>query len=211
MKTPTLVQNRLYFGVDAVRLRESSDRVLARVIGVPPQRATVPLSAIAEDFKLSPAAGRALAAELCERGLLERLSPSGSEYGITDEFRALAHARVVPPLLRSDAQALVGNCARTARDFNRTAVANKYEIEALAVHGAYMSLDADLPDVEVGITGRRRHAPERPAAGRGTQQTEGTTEIRARFEALSPYLRVTFFKDLSDMPRPFSVVFREEG
>ena len=40
-KTPTLVANRLYFGLEALRLRDSTDRVLARVVGIPPDRATV--------------------------------------------------------------------------------------------------------------------------------------------------------------------------
>jgi hypothetical protein len=209
MKAPTLVQNRLYFGIEAMQLRNSTDRVLARVVGIPPNRATVALSALVEDFHVSTAAGRALVEQMVQQGLLEKLSPSGMEYGITDGFRALATARVIPPLLRAEAQSLLARMARTANDFNGTALANRYEIETLAVHGSYMSLEPDLPDLSIGVTGRRRTAALRPASGRGTEQTQGTAEIRAMFEAFSGYVRVSFFKQLSDMPRPFSVVFRD--
>ena len=208
MRTPTLVHNRLYFGVDAMRLRTATDRVLARVVGVPAPRATVGLHALAEDFGVSAAAGRTLVAELVQHGLLERLSPSGSEYGITERFRALAQARVIPPLPRSEAQDVIAQLARTAAHFNRTALANKYEIGAIAVHGSYMTLDADLADLAIGVTGRRRPPPERPSAGRGTDATEGTAEIRALLESHSSYLRVGFHQHLDDVPRPFSVVFQ---
>jgi hypothetical protein len=211
MMTPTLVRNRLYFGVDAMRLRESTDRVLARVVGVPRAQATIALSALAEDFRLDWSASRALAAQMVERGLLEKLSPSGMEYGITDGFRALATARLIAPLPRTDAQLILARIARSAAEFNRAALANRYEIDAIAVHGSYMSLEPDLPDLDVAVTGRHRLASARPASGRGTEQTQGTAEIRAMLELHSSYVRIGFFKQLSDVPRPFSVVFRDEG
>lgn len=208
MKTPTLVQNRLYFGIEAMRLRDATDRVLSRVAGIPPQRATVGLHALSEDFGVTPATGRTLVEQMIEQGLLERLSPNGIEYGITDRFRALATARLVAPLRRQDAQSVLEQVARTASHFNRTALANKYEIDAIAVHGAYMSLDEDLPELSIGVTGRRRPPVARPAAGRGTDATEGTAEIRALVESQSSYVRVAFYRQLADVPRPFSVVFR---
>jgi len=38
LKTLTLVTKRLYFGVDALRLRDAAERVLLRVQGLPPER-----------------------------------------------------------------------------------------------------------------------------------------------------------------------------
>jgi len=210
MKTPTLVQNRLYFGIEAMRLRDATDRVLARVAGIPPQRATIGLHALAEDFHLTPSDGRALVDGMIGEGLLERLSPNGIEYGINEGFRALAKARVIPPLPREQAQAVLAQIARAAAHFNRSALSNKYEIDAIAVHGSYMSLDADLPDVSIGVTGRRRAPAARPSAGRGTDATEGTAEIRSLLESHSTYVRVGFHRQLADVPRPFSVVFRAE-
>ena len=211
MKTPTLVANRLYYGLDALRLRDSTDRVLSRVVGIPPDRATVALQALAQDFHLGTAASRAVVDEMVQTGLLERLSPSGMEYAITDRFRALAKARVIQPLPRRDAQLLLSHLAEIAGRFNRTAVANKYEIAALAVFGSYMSLDEDLPDVSIGVTGRRRPPVPVPASERATRPTEGTDAIRTLFEQQSTYLRVSFFQRLQEVPRPFSVVFRDEG
>ena len=211
MKTPTLVANRLYYGLDALRLRDSTDRVLSRVVGIPPDRATVALQALAQDFHLGTAASRAVVDEMVQTGLLERLSPSGMEFGITDRFRALAKARVIQPLPRRDAQLLLSHLAEIAGRFNRMAITNKYEIAALAVFGSYMSLDEDLPDVSIGVTGRRRPPAPVPDSGRATRPTEGTDAIRSLFEQQSTYLRVSFFQQLQEVPRPFSVVFRDEG
>ncbi len=211
MKTPTLVANRLYFGLEALRLRDSTDRVLARVVGVPPDRATVALQALAQDFHLGTAASRAVADEMVQGGLLERLSPSGMEFGITERFRALAKARVIQPLPRRDAQMLLSHIEDTARQFNRTTLVNKYEIAVIAVFGSYMSLDEDLPDLSIGVTGRRRPPAPQPASGRATRPTEGTEQMRTFFEQQSSYLRVSFFQQLQEVPRPFSVVFRDEG
>ena len=111
----------------------------------------------------------------CRSGLLERLSPSGMEYGITDKFRVLAQARVIQPLPRRDAQMLVAHIVDTAGRFNRTAVTNKYEIAAIAVFGSYMSLDRGS-DRRVG----RRDRPPSPACAtadfgaRITHPSEGT-------------------------------------
>lgn len=209
MKTPTLVANRLYYGVEALRLRDAADRVLARVVGIPPDRATVDLQAMAQDFRLGTAASRAVVDEMVRSGVLERLSPNGMDYGITERFRALATAHVIQPMPRRNAQALLAHVADAAGHFNRTAAANKYEIAALAVFGSYMSLDEDLPEVSLGITGRRRPPAPFPASGRATRPTEGTEQIRMLFEAQSSFIRVGFFQQLEEVPRPFSVIFKD--
>ena len=97
-----------------------------------------------------------------------------------------------------------------AARFNRTAVRNRYEIEELAVYGSYMSRSNDLTDLLVGITGRRRAPGQRNFIGRATAQTEGTERIRELFERQSTFIGVAFFKRLTDVPRPFSVIFRAD-
>lgn len=212
MKTPTLVSNRLYFGLDPLRLRDSIARVLARVAGVPHDKATVGLEAITQDFRLGSAASRAMIEEMVKKGVLERLSPTGIDFGITDKFRVLAAARVVQPLSRREAKVFVAGIPNLATAFNRTAVANKYEIAAVAVYGSYMSLDDDLADVSIGVTGRRRPPPAtKPSAHRLPPSSEGTDQIRALFEQQTPYARVAFFQQLKEMPRPFAVVFKDES
>ncbi len=95
-----------------------------------------------------------------------------------------------------------------ATRFNRTAARNKYEIDAIATYGAYMSRQLDLADLKLGVTGRHRAPVARPLTGRATAQTEGTDEIRALFERQSGFVEVKFYKRMTDIPRPFSVVFR---
>ena len=114
MNTPTLFAERLYFGLPALRLRDATGRVLMRVTGIPPHRATGNLDAIAEDFQLGTHATRDLIEQMIQSGLLERLSPKGMEFGITDKFRGYAQARIVDPLPRDRAQMLVSHIAEMA-------------------------------------------------------------------------------------------------
>ncbi len=208
MKSVTLVTKRLYFGLDALRLRDATERVLSRVHGIPPDRATVRLDALVQDFRVSAAASRAMVDEMVRKGLLQPVAPHGSEYGITDKFRQYALARIVEPLPRTRAKMLLDHIAELAAHFNRTATRNKYEIEAIAVYGAYMSRDTELSDLSLGVTGRRRMPGGRPAGGRAVKPVEGSEEIRELFEAQSTFVDVSFFHHLQDVPRPFAVVFR---
>jgi hypothetical protein len=211
VKTMTLVTRRLYFGVDALRLRDATGRVLSRLQGLPPDRATVRLDALVEDFRVSAAASRMMVEQMVQGGYLERLSPRGTEYGITDKFRQCAEARLVEPLPRTRAQMLLTHMADLAEHFNRAASHNKYEIEAIAVFGGYMSLDADLAELSVGVTGRRRPPGERPPSGRAATPTEGTEQIRELLETQSPFVQASFYQRLQDVPRPFSVIFKDQG
>ena len=211
MKTLTLVTKRLYFGVDALRLRDGAERVLLRVQGLPPERARVNLDALSRDFGWNETASREMVQQMIEGGLLQRLSPNAIEFGITDKFRRCAQARIVDPLPRARAQLLLGHLAQCAEHFNRTAVRNKYEIESIAVFNGYMGGDEDLTELSVGVTGRRRPPAERPLIGRATVPTEGTDHIRALLEAPSPFIQACLVPRLADLPRPFSVVFKADS
>jgi hypothetical protein len=211
LKTPTLVTEHLYFGLEAARLRDAAGRVLSRVRDVPEDLATVALDELQQDFRLGPGESRAMAEAMIQGGLLERLSPHGVHFGITAKFRSYAQARIVDPLSRSRAQFLLNHIADVARNFNRRAARNKYEIDTVVVFGSFMTQDSGLPDLTIGITGRRRAPGQRNLFGRATQQTEGTEQIRTLFETLSGYIEVSFFQRIQDIPRPFSVVFKSES
>ena len=155
MKAVTLVTSKLYFGVDAQQMRESTARVLSRLEHLPPDRPVIKLDAIVEDFRVSAAASRPMIDEMVRHGLLQRLGERSSEYGVTDKFRRYADARIVEPLPRSRAKMLLNHIADLAWHFNRTAIGNKYEIDALAVFGPYMSLEPELAEVTVA----RHRAP----------------------------------------------------
>lgn len=206
----TLVAKHLYFGLDPLRLRDAANRVLSRIPEDITTHAAVRLEALLEDFRLGAATSQAILDQMVADGVLERLSANGADYAITTRFREIAHARIVEPLAREKAQMLVAHCADLAKQFNRTATRNRYEIEAIAVYGSYMTRHHDLADLMVGITGRHRSPGQRAVMGRATAQTEGTDRIRALFEGQNSFIEVGFFKRIQDVPRPFSVVFKAE-
>ena len=194
-----------------MRLREASTRVLSRMAGRPPERAVVGLETLAQDFRLSVPASRAMVEQMVEKGLLERREPHGVQFGITAKFREYAQARIVEPLPRGRALMLLTHISDLAQHFNRTAADNKYEVDAVAVYGDYMSRDLELSSLRLGVTGRRRAPRQRPAAGRATTSTHGHEHIRALFEDLSSFVQVRFFQRLQDVPRPFSVFYKDES
>lgn len=210
MKTMTLVARHLYFGMDPLRLRDAANRVLARLPEDTSISATVRMDALVEDLRLTPSASRAIVKEMVENGVLTKLAPTGSSYGITTRFREIARARIIEPLEREQAQLLLAHCAELAEQFNRTAIRNKYEIEAIAVFGSYMTRNKGIAELEIGITGRHRAPGQKNMFGRATTPTEGTDRIRTLFEKQSGFLEVHFFKRLSDVPRPFSVIYKSD-
>lgn len=210
MKTLTLVTRRLYFGVDARRLRDGTERVLLRVQGLPPDRARVNLDALTQDFGWNPVSSRSLVEQMIQGGLLQRLSPHAAEFGITDKFRRCAQARIVDPLPRGRAQLLLGHVADIARNFNDSGHRNKYEIDVVAVFGQYLTNEVDLTELALGVTGRRRAPVERPLFGRATVATEGTEQIRQMLQSPSGFITVSFVPKLADLPKPFSVIFKAD-
>ncbi|MFO1395545.1 MAG: hypothetical protein U1F48_00635 [Burkholderiales bacterium] len=210
MKSMTLVAKQRYFGLDPLTLRDAANRVLARLPDDDTVRPVVRLDALVEDFRLTAGASRTLVDQLVADGVLTPLSDRGADFAVTTRMREIARARIIEPLPRTEAQRLVARCADLAARFNRTAVRNRYEIEELAVYGSYMSRSNDLTDLLVGITGRRRAPGQRNFIGRATAQTEGTERIRELFERQSTFIGVAFFKRLTDVPRPFSVIFRAD-
>jgi len=210
VKTMTLVAKHLYFGLDPLTLRDAANRVLERVPEEPAARATVRLGALVEDLRLNAAASQSVVEQMVADGVLEPVTRNGDEFALTDRFRAIARARIIEPLPRGDAQMLLQHCAELAARFNRTAARNKYEIDAIVAYGAWMTRQPDLGELTIGITGRHRAPVQRPLIGRATAQTEGTDAIRTLFERQSSFLVVKFYKRMTDVPRPFSVVFRAD-
>ena len=210
MKTVTLVTRRLYFGLDAMQMRDATARVLSRLEERPDQP-LVKLDALVEDFRVSAAASRPMIDEMVRQGLLQRVSDRSGEFGVTEKFRRYADARIIEPLARSRAKMLLNHVADLAWHFNRTGVENRYEIDALAVFGPFMSLEPELAELTVAVTGRRRPPDDRPTAGRATKALQGHEQIRELIEGQSSYLRALFFKSLDEVPRPFSVIFKSSG
>ena len=116
-----------------------------------------------------------------------------------------------PAAAARDAQMLLAHIADAANHFNRTTLVKQVRdrgdrgVRKLHESGRRSARSVD----------RRDRTPSsacaRPSSGRATLPTEGTDAIRALFEQQSSYLRVSFFQQLQEMPRPFSVVFKDEG
>ena len=206
-----LVTRHLYFGVDAMQLRNAAERVLLRVRGQPPERSAVGLDTLAADFRLNPRDSLSMVEQMVHGGLLQKRNAQSTDYLITDKFRRYAGARIVEPLPRSRAQLLLAHMTELATHFNRNATRNKYEIETLAVYGGYMSREPEMAALSLGVTGRRRTPAARPTVGRATSPAEGHEEIRKMFEQLSSFVQVKFFRRLEDVPRPFSAIFKDLG
>ena len=208
MNDRTLITERLYFGVDALRLRTAAGRVFARVAGLPPERASVSARALRQDFGVDTVAGRVLVDELVAEGMLRPRSTQQGEYRPTERFLELASARVVEPLPRIRAKALVAKAAELAARINAEWTRNPVEIEALAPFGTYMSLEEYLDELPLGIVVRSRSSPRWLGWRSRMTKADGIDEIRAAFRDLSSFVRVGIVNDLRLLPRPFAVVYQ---
>ena len=205
----TLITHRLYFGVEAERLRDGSGRVLSRVAGLAPERARVSAQHVLQDFGMDVAQGQTLIGALVAEGLLRPRAERQGDYFPTERLAELATARVVDPLPRVEARLIVSKAGELAARINAESTRNPLAIEAVAVFGSYMSLDDELADLELAAVFRAR-APAhgfrwRPMA----TKADGASEIRHALRALSPFVHAQVVTDLHVVPRPFAVVFQE--
>lgn len=208
MRVRTLVTDRRYFGVEPIKLRAAAGRVLARVAGLPPDRARVSARHLLQDFGVSTVEGEALIGELVAEGLLRPRTEMPSDYRLTRRFAEFAAARVVDPLPRARARHLLAKACALAAEVNANWTRNPLEIEMLAPFGRYMSRDEQLAELGLGIVVRARPGSRR-AHWRMTTKSDGANEIRAAFRELSSFVRVRLVNDPQLLPRPFAVVFQE--
>jgi hypothetical protein len=210
MKPRTLVTDRLYFGFDPIKLRAATGRALARVVGLPAERARVSATNLRQDFALDTTQANALVNEFVAEGLLEPPNERSPGYGLTREFFELAAARVVEPLPRSRAKLLLTEACMLAERINDEAVHNPLAIDAFAVYGDYMSRAHRLEELSVGVVVALRAPSRRTRFGRMQSKVEGADAIRAAFSQLSSFFRVRLVTELRTLPRPFSLVFASQ-
>lgn len=211
MKTRTLVTDRLYFGLDALTLRTASARVLARVVGLPPQRARVSLRALCQDFCVDEAQGQALIQELVAGRLVEPPDELQADYGLSERFLEFAAARVVEPLSRERAKQLLAQACALAARINDEWTHSPLEIEALVPFGNYMTRDAHLAELSLGLVVRPRPAARRARWGRIKTKSDAAREIRAEFRDLSSFIQVRMVSETRRLPRPFAVAFNADA
>jgi hypothetical protein len=204
----TLITHRLYFGVEARRLRDGSGRVLSRVVGLAPERARVSAHHVKQDFGMNTVEGSALVEEFVAEGLLQPRAERHGDYFLTERFVEVASARVVQPLARTRAKLIVGKAGDLGARINAESRQNPLAIDAIAVFGSYMSLDDELGDLELAVVVRAREPVRRIRLRAMASKAEGAREIRHAFRELSSFVHVHLVTDLRVVPRPFAVVFQ---
>lgn len=210
MKLPrTLVTRRLYFGLDPLRLREASGRVLARVVGLTPERANVSATDLRRDFGVDTRLGRDVVDAMVAEGLLAPREDSAEHFRLTDRFAELATARVVEPLARARARALVGRACALARAINDGWSRNPLVIDAVAPFGTYLARDSWLEALPLAVVVGPRPASRR-ARFRMQSKPDGARELRAAFRDLSSFVDLRLVTSAGDLPRPCAVVYHAE-
>ena len=209
MRERTLVTKRRYFGFDALEFRAASTRVLARLVGLPPERLCISARHLRHDFAVDTTCGSALLDGLVADGLLEPQFGERDDYRLTERFFEFATARVVEPLTRQRAKEVLARACQLATRVNAEWTRNSLEIEVLAPFGSYMSRDATLAELPLGIVVRSRPAWRRARWGPIGSHVDGAREIRAAFRGLSSFVRVRLVRELRLLPRPFAVAFEE--
>lgn len=206
MRPRTLTTQRLYFGVDAFKLRDATSKVLSRVVGLGPERARVRAADIQRDFGLDTIEGATLVEEMVIEGLLAPRSEA-NEFQLTDRFREYANARVVEALSRSRARAIVANARQLADRINSEWTRNPLEVAALAPFGTYLSQDPTLEALPLGIVVRMRPVTRR-ARWRMLSKADGAHEIRGAFKGLSSFVHAQLCMGVSELATPFAVVYQ---
>jgi hypothetical protein len=204
-----LLRHRQYFGVEPQKLRAAAARVVARMAGLSPERARVTARQLQHDFGVDTVEGRPLVEELVAEGLLEPRPEAPDAYAVTPQFAEIAAARVIDPLPRERARQLVAEASTLAGQINALWARIPIEIDAIATFGGYMSRDANLDELSLGLVVRARPATRR-ARWRMSTKAEGAEAIRIAFRGLDPFVRVRLVTDLQALPRPFAVVFRAD-
>ena len=207
MKQRTLLTNRRYYGLDPIHLRAATGRALARVVGLPPERARVSANSLRHDFSLDTTQAEALVKEFVTEGLLDPPTIDRTGYGLTAQFVELAAARVVEPLPRARAKQLLTEACTVAERINEEDLHNPLAIRAFAVFGDYMTSAHHLSALWLGVVVDLRPVTRRMRFGRSMRKTEGALSIKDSFKSLSSFVRVRVVTDMRTLPRPFNVVF----
>ena len=204
-----LLKHRHYFGVEPLKLRAAAARIVARVAGLPPERARVTSRQLLMDFGIDTVEGHSLVEELVAEGLLKPRPERPGVYGVAPRFAQIAGARIVDPLPRERAKQLVTEACGLAAQINTSWARIPLEVDMIAPFGSYMTRDSKLSELSLGVVVRMRPATRR-AHWRMASKAEGASALRAAFRGLHPFVRVRLVTELQDLPRPFSVVFRAD-
>src|SRR5438874_808619 len=209
MKIRTLVSNQLYFGLEPLVFRRGAGRALTRIAGAPLEHARISAQALGKDFRLDAAAADALVNALLSSGLLQTFPGHPSDFRLTERFSEFALARVVPPLPRARAKALLVQACELAGKINAEWTANPLVIHLVAVSGGYMSRNSRIAELTLWPVVKRRVDVRARRFGASTSKADGASEISAAMRALSSFILVRMVADKNSIERPFAVPFRD--
>jgi hypothetical protein len=206
IKQRRLFMHQQYFGLEARAFHAGAERMLERVSAQAPEQLRINVRSLAEDFRLDAAASGTLLRAFLAGGLLY---PDGNGgYYVAERFCDYARARVVVPVSRARAKALIGAACQIAARVNADWHRNPFLIETMLVSGAYMSRRDLLTDVSLWLVPRYRPKPRawhlRPSVGKG----DALHQIEEAMTALSSFMLVRMVPDKEDVHRPFCVVFQ---
>ena len=208
-RSPRLVADRQYFGLDAELLRVGCERTLARLSEQSPDEARIDIHTMSQDFLTDAAGAAVLLSSFLAGGLLH---PNGSgAYLPTRHFRQCALARVVAPMTRERAKSVIDRACKLADEINRQWTRNPFRIKTIVVSGSYMSRRKQLAELSLSLGLSRR--PEARAGGAITSQArdEAGRQIVHAMSKLSSFVTVRIVSERHAVPRPFSVVFQAEN
>ena len=208
-KSPRLVADRQYFGLDAEVLRSGAERTLERLSKQSPDEQRIDVHTLAADFRTDAAGAAVLLSTFLAGGLLH---PNGAgAYLPTRHFRQCALSCVVAPMTRDRAKSVIDRACQLAEQINKEWTRNPFRIKTIVVSGSYMSRRKELAELSLSL-GLSRRQEARASATLSTQdRDEAGRQIVHAMSKLSSFVTVRIVSERHAVPRPFSVVFQAES
>lgn len=207
-KSPRLVADREYFGLEAEALRAGAERTLARLSKQSPEEQRIDVHTLSEDFRSDAAGAAVLLSTFLAGGLLH---PNGTgAYLPTRHFRQCALSCVVAPMSRERAKSVIDRACKLAEQINREWTRNPFRIKTIVVSGSYMTRRKELSELSLSL-GLSRRQEARAGGSTSTQdRDEAGRQIVHAMSKLSSFITVRIVSERHAVPRPFSVVFQAE-
>jgi hypothetical protein len=207
-KSPRLVADRDYFGIEAEALRAGAERTLARLSRLSPEEHRIDVRTLSEDFRTDQAGAAVLLSAFLAGGLLH---PNGAgAYLPTRHFRQCALARVVAPMTRDRAKSVLDRACKLAEQINKEWTRNPYRIKTIVVSGGYMTRRKQLSELSLSLGLSKRQQARAGGSTTAQARDEAGRQIVQAMSNLSSFINVRIVSERHAVPRPFSVVFQAD-
>ena len=208
-KSPRLIADREYFGIQAEVLRAGAERTLARLSTLSPDEQRIDVHMLSENFLTDQAGAAVLLSAFLAGGLLH---PNGAgAYLPTRQFRQCALACVVAPMTRDRAKSVIDRACKLAEQINKEWTRNPFRIKTIIVSGSYMTRRKELSELSLSLGLSRRQEARTGATLSSEARDEAGRQIVHAMSKLSSFISVRIVSERHAVPRPFSVVFQAEN